>query len=523
MTTPISTPAADVMAAAIRLVVPEAALVGAACVLFLLAAFSVKRVTAFAVSIAGIAVAMILAETYGPLEAAIVGSDHGLLFFTTIDPLGPAFVLRWLALIGAAVLSFLVYDETSDRHAGETFGCLLVLSAGVSLVGRANDLITLYLALEMISIPTYILLYLPAVAAPASSGRTIPESAVKYFFLSILSSAFLLFGFSYLYGAAGTTNLAAISEFLTRVAGESASPLALLGIVIAIAGIGFRITAVPFHFYAPDVYQGGPTSIVAMLAVVPKWAGFAALIRLLGMADLDLTSQPFDAKSVVPFVMWVLAAVSMTFGNVLALLQDNLKRIMAYSGIAHAGYLLIGIAAAGAGRSGIDAVLFYLVAYGLMTAGFFAVIVAVHRPERPVETVDDLAGLAANRPVAAACAAIALISMIGLPLTAGFPGKLQLFLSAFLAPTATPMGFALRTLAFVAAVNAAIGAVYYLRILGAIYLRTPLVPFARNTGMTALIAAIACAVGTLAFGIYPKPLSEFTAQTAPPVKAIAGK
>ena len=520
MTTPLSSSDADVMAAAIRLVVPEVALVGAACVLFLLAAFSVTRVTAFVASILGIALAMLLADGYGPQEAALVGSDRGSLYFSTIDPLGPALYFRWLALIGAAVLAFLVYGETSDRTAGEYYGCFLVITAGVSLVGRANDLITLYLALEMISIPTYVLLYLPSISSSAVAGRSMSESAVKYFFLSILSSAILLFGFGYLYGAAGTTNLAAISEFLTRANSESFSPLALIGIVLAIAGIGFRIAAVPFHFYAPDVYQGGPTGVVAILAVVPKWAGFAALIRLLGMADLDLASQPFDAKSVIPFVLWVLAAMSMTFGNVLALLQDNLKRIMAYSGIAHAGYLLIGFSAAGAGRSGIEAILFYLVAYGLMTAGFFAVVHAVHRPERPVETVDDLAGLAVDQPVAAACIAIALLSMIGIPLTAGFPGKLQLFLSAYLAPTATPMGFALRTLAFVAAVNVAIGAVYYLRILGAVYLRTPLVPFVKDVGRTALIAAFACAIGTIAFGVYPKPLSDFTAQATPTVKAV---
>lgn len=523
MTTPISSPAADVMAAAIRLVVPEVALAGAACVLFVMAAFSVKRATAFLATILGIGLAMVLANSYGPQESALVGSDRSSLYFSTIDPLGPALYIRWLALIGAAVLASLVFVETSDRTAGEYYGSFLVLVTGVSLVGRANDLISLYLALEMISIPTYVLLYLPSISSPAASGRSMPESAVKYFFLSILSSAIMLFGFGYLYGATGTTNLAAISEFLTRANSESFSPLALIGIVLAIAGVGFRIAAVPFHFYAPDVYQAGPTGVVAILAVVPKWAGFAALIRLLGMADPDLASQPFDAKSVIPFVLWVLAAVSMTFGNVLALLQDNLKRIMAYSGIAHAGYLLIGLSAAGTGRSGIDAILFYLAAYGLMTAGFFAVLAAVHRPERPVETVDDLAGLAVDRPVAAACVAIALLSMIGIPLTAGFPGKLQLFLSAYLAPTDTPMGFGLRTLAFVAAVNAAIGAVYYLRILGAIYLRTPLVPFVKDVGRPALVAAMACAVGTLAFGIYPKPLSDFTTQATLPVKAIVAK
>jgi NADH-quinone oxidoreductase subunit N len=300
---------------------------------------------------------------------------------------------------------------------------------------------------------------------------------------------------------------------------------AMLGMVLAIAGLGFRITAVPFHFYAPDVYESGPTGVIGGLAVIPKVGGFVALAKLLGMLYPPMRELPFDTHTLIPFVLLLLSMLTMSFGNVLALMQDNLKRILAYSGIAHAGYMLLGLASAGAmpsllaanppAANGVDAILFYLVAYGLMTAAAFAVLMAVDRPDRPVATVDDLAGLGSERPLAAACLAVALLSMIGLPLTAGFPGKLQLFLAAFEAPTNTSMGLAFRSGALLMALNAAIAAVYYLRILGALYLRTPLKPFAAGTRLTALLAALLCTVGTLVIGIYPQPLGDAAKQAAP--------
>ena len=517
MTTPLPLPVADALAGSVRLVVPEVALVGTACVLFTMAAFSPKRSAAFLVSVAGVAVAIALACWFGPKEAGFVGSDRSLLTHLSIDPTGPAGFVRGLSLVGLVVFLFMTATEAPRAKAAEYFGCLFVLGAGVCLVGRANDLVTLYLALEMISIPTYVLLYVPATT---NFGR---EAALKYFLLSLLASAVLLFGLGYLFGAAGTTNLTAMAMILGKGGVSAAPPLALIGAIMTVAGLAFRLAAVPFHFYAPDVYEGGPTGVVSVLAIVPKIAGVAALARVLGFAGPTLADLPFDAATLVPFALGILAAVSMTFGNVLALLQDNLKRTFAYSGIAHAGYLLIGLTAAGAGRGGIEAVYFYLAAYALMTAGAFAAVRAVHAPDRPVETIDDLAGLAASRPLVAACLAVSLVSMIGLPLTAGFPGKLQLFLAAYAAPVETPMGFGFRTLAFVAAANAAIGAVYYLRILGAMYLRTPLTPFAAGGGVRAGLAALACAAGTLAFGIYPKPLAEAAANAAPAPSPIVVK
>ena len=311
------------------------------------------------------------------------------------------------------------------------------MTAGTSLVGRANDLISLFLALEMVSIPTYVLLYLP------TRSRAGQESAAKYFLLSILSSGVLLFGFSYLYGAAGTTNLGAAVAVLTEAHADWAAPLAAVGAVMVLAGLAFRVAAVPFHFYAPDVYEGGPTGVVAQLAVVPKVAGFVALARVLGLADPAGGRVPFPADAtLIPLTLWVIAAVTMTFGNVLGLLQNNLKRLFAYSGIANSGYLLIGLLAA-AGRCPAAPAWTRCWCtswrYTLMTVGAFAVLMYLNSGETPVETVDDLAGLGQANPFAAGLMTVFLFSLIGLPLTAGFVGKLLLFLSAFEVPVDGPL------------------------------------------------------------------------------------
>jgi len=367
-----------------------------------------------------------------------------------------------------------------------------------------------------------VLLYLPV------RSREGQEAAVKYFILSILSSAVMLFGFSYLYGLTGTTNLGAIVDTLNDAHKMQVGPMALVAIVLVIAGLGFRLTLVPFHFYAPDVYEGGPTGVIAQLAFVPKVAGFVALARLLGMLYPPLDQLPFDANgTLIPLTLWILAAATMTFGNAFALLQSNVKRLLAYSGIAHAGYMLIGFVVASSlpdvpggvvpSQIGLDSVLFYLVSYGLMTVGPFAVLVHLAGGDHPVETADDLAGLAKTHPVAAAAMAVCLFSLIGLPLTAGFAGKFLLFVGALDAPAAGILQAMTRALAVVAAVNSAVGAVYYLRLVGVMYLRTPLKVAEPGRGHVALAVAVACAAATLALGVYPKPLAD-AARAAVPLK-----
>ena len=238
--------------------------------MFLFGCMYNRRWLWFTVSLLGVILAMILASV-------VKTAMPPLITAAPIVPDATAGFIRWFALISAAVLLFVTWAEVTNTTAAEYYGCVLISVAGVSLVGRANDLITLFLALELLSIPTYVLLYLPA------RTRENQEAAAKYFLLSVMSSAVLLFGFSYLYGLTGSMNLVVINDTLTKAHAEAVSPMALVGIAMVIAAIGFRIAAVPFHFYAPDVYQGGPAGVVAQLAVLPKVAGFIALARLLGL------------------------------------------------------------------------------------------------------------------------------------------------------------------------------------------------------------------------------------------------
>jgi NADH-quinone oxidoreductase subunit N len=415
------------------------------------------------------------------------------------------------------VLVLFSWHEVPERHAAEYQACLLIIVAGTSMAGMANELVTLFLALELTSIPTYVLLYLARHDEPAQ------EAAMKYFLLSVFSSALLLFGLSYLYGIGGTTNIPGLAQSLASVRGGALPAAALIALVMVVAGLGFRIAAVPFHFYAPDVYQGTSTGAAALLAFIPKVAGFVALVRVLGFAPQASLLDSLLQRDVVPGLLlgpqvstlfWILAAVTMTLGSVLALLQDNLKRLLAYSSVAHAGYMLIGLAVAPYLRGsdapgGVEAMLYYLAAYGAMTIGAFAVISYLNTPERPVETVDDLAGLSRSRPVVALLMLVFLFSLIGIPATGGFAGKFLLFWGAMSVrvvptdPSTVEQARLFRILALIGVLNAAIGAWYYLRIVAVMYLRNPLRPLEGRRGWATRAAMTACAVLTIALGVPP--------------------
>jgi NADH-quinone oxidoreductase subunit N len=493
------------------LVVPEAILVAAACVLFLGSTFRAGRNLWAGMALLAIGVA-------STIFAANPGATTDLVpTVSTIWPDGLTFFVRIVSLVSAVVLVFMTWGEVPERLAGEYYACLLLITAGVNLTAAANELITLFLALELVSIPTYVILYL------AKNDRPAQESAVKYFLLSIFSSGLVLFGFSYLAGQTGTTNLPAIVDAYAGTGDGRLPVLALVAVVFVVAGLGFRITAVPFHFYAPDVYQGTSTGAAALLAVIPKIAGFAALIRVLGLVG-PLSGEPALALDYhVALLLWILAAITMTLGNVIALWQDNLQRILAYSSIAHAGYMLVGLTTAPilfaqpSTAGGVPAVLFYLVAYGAMTFGVFGAISLLSSPSRRVETVDDLAGLSRTHPGAALVLSIFLFSLIGLPLTAGFVGKFMLLFGAVEVPQ--PLYW---SLAVVMAVNAAIGAYYYLRIIGAMYLRGALRPLDQPRSLAGRIAIGMCVILTLVFGVYPNPLQRMAqaAVTHPDVKLV---
>lgn len=407
---------------------------------------------------------------------------------------------RYFAFIVGLLLTLLSWRRVPEALSAEYYACLLMIVAGTSLVATANDLVSLFLALELISIPTYILLYLPRF------NPNVQEATTKYFLLSVFSSALLLYGFSFLYGAAGTTNLEGIREAIRATPDHGLPATLVVALVMIVSALGFRVTAAPFHFYAPDVYQGGPTLGVAILALIPKIAGFVALYQLVAATLLAHPQYLGQAMG----LLWIVALISMFIGNLFGLLQDNLKRLLAYSGIAHAGYMLVAL---GAGLSsaqelnGLGSVFFYLIAYAAMTLGVFAVIHCLSTEEREIETVDDLAGLGYSHPLVAFATAAFLFSLTGLPPTLGFWAKLNIFLAAWGAGQEQ-----YRILAILMAINAAIGAWYYLRIIGVMYLRKPLHPLTTPPRPYGWTVVAVCAFVTLLGFFLPGQLWEWATQ-----------
>lgn len=402
-----------------------------------------------------------------------------------IDYLGQ--LVRPLALLVGFLFAVLMSHSSGPQLVSERMGTLLLAIVGLMLVARANELVFLFLGLEMVSIPTYVLLYL------GRKERGGSEATAKYFFLSLLASALFLYGLSFLYGVGGTTliqgipdapglreKLAALPAAATGkmvLAGKEISVGTGLGVflpvalVLIVAGLGFKIAAVPFHFYAPDVYEGTSSANAGLLAVVPKIAGITALIRLV--------VPLFGGTAFAWQLAVILAIATMTFGNICALWQSSLRRLLAYSSIAHSGYLLIGVAVALSTVSaelragGVAATVFYLAVYGLASLGSFAALTYLSSDRESVDRIDQLAGLNRSQPWVAGALAVCLFSLAGIPIFAGFWGKFALFTSALDVATTGPasgnIALWFLVLAVVGALNAAIAAAYYLRVIAAMY------------------------------------------------------
>ena len=459
-----------------------------------------------------------------------------LLFFlrdTMPDPYSAVFLNDAMAgyarlgfLLAALVILGLANDQVDDARSSEFYGCLLMMHAGAMLVAGANELVFLFVGLELVSIPTYLLLYL------SRRTRTTQEAATKYFFLSIFSSGLLLFGFAYLYGLAGVSNLKALAYLIHWQSSSLPLPnpeIATIALIFIVAGLGFRVAAVPFHWYAPDVYEGSPTFMAAVLAWVPKGVGFLALIRVLssvfsferGIAHASDFSNLTRVADKAVYLAGLIAIVTMIVGNTVALRQNSLKRLFAYSSIAHAGYLMIGLAVAfrnsetsGASIFGVEGMILYLATYALMTLGAFGVIIVLSTPERPVESIDDLSGLAWTHPAAALAMGLCLFSLAGVPPMAGFYGKLWIFNSA-LAVAEGPDARGFQFLAIVGVLNAAIGAYYYLRILMKMtFAPAPAVPLRPRASWPAVLAVGSCASLSLLLGIFPSPLLKVARESA---------
>jgi NADH-quinone oxidoreductase subunit N len=435
------------------------------------------------VGLAGVVVALIV-------SILLWGSDvTGFQGMAVLDNLGLFATLVIGYATGLMLLESIDYLKRRGMESGEFYILVLFSAAGMVIMAGANDLIVVFLGLETMSLALYVL---------AGFFRTrieAGEASMKYFLLGAFASGFFLYGIALIYGATGSTNLHKIGAAVT--AGASRDPLLLIGFGLLLVGFGFKISAVPFHMWTADVYEGAPTSVTAFIATGSKAAAFAALLRLL-LESL----RPLQGEWV--WLFWVLAVLSMTLGNVVAIAQQNLKRMLAYSSIAHVGYMLIGIVAGGGLGGG--SVLFYLLVYTFTTAGAFGVILLLERGGEEAVGIDDTAGLATRHPLAALALALFLLSLVGIPPTAGFVGKFYLF------------GAAVRSgyvwLAVIGVLNSAVAAYYYLRVIVSMYMRepdgTPAVIMPSFAGALAVVVAL---WGVIQLGVFPAPLFDL-AQSA---------
>jgi len=426
--------------------------------------------------------------------------SHAALAFgglVVIDAYGCFWKLLLCFVSGLTVLLSYSYLKEERLYFGEYYGFVLLALSGMMVMVSSADLLTIYLGTELMSLSLYVMAGLKR-ADPRSL-----EASAKYFVLGAFSSGILLYGISLLYGATGSTRLPAIAA---AIAGNSLEdPLLLFATILLAVGFSFKLAVVPFHMWTPDVYQGAPTSVTAFMAVASKAASFGAFLRVFveGLGGL---------KADWSVIFLLLCIATLVLGNVVALVQTNIKRMLAYSSIAHAGYALLGVVAAGrlgeSSASGIASVLLYLSLYAFMTFGAFAIVAMLRKGGIEGEEIEDFTGLAKRHPIAALLMMLFMVSLAGIPPTAGFIGKFYVFLSAVEA--------GMTWLAVLALIFAAISAYYYLRLVMVMYMREPGEVTATSPRLVmspTLSIVLACAVaGVVIFGVYPNPLVNLARQ-----------
>jgi NADH-quinone oxidoreductase subunit N len=389
-----------------------------------------------------------------------------------------------IILIATGVTIGMSLDYVADEGlAGAEYYALLLFGAlGMMLMAAAGDLIIIFLGLETMSIAVYALVGFLR-RDPRSN-----EAALKYFLLGAFSTGFLLYGIALIYGATGTIRLDPVRAAVS--ASMASNPLLLMGVGMMLIGFGFKVAAVPFHMWTPDAYEGAPTPVTAFMAVGVKLAAFAGFLRIF-LVHLGPVSAEWSS------VLWVIALLTMTVGNVVALVQENIKRMLAYSAIAHAGYVIIGMAAASSPQAG-GAILYYLLGYAFTNLGAFAVVVALERQGETRDRISDFKGLARTHPALAAAMALFMLSLTGVPPLAGFVGKFYLFSAA--------LNAGLVWLVILAAINATIAAYYYVRVIVEMYTgEGEVVAIKRIASRPALLISIAVGVvGTVLIGLFPQ-------------------
>ncbi len=511
----------------------EIILLGTSLFLLLLGTSSKEAARRIAPAVALIAVGLAFLLQFGQQTETFKDNWH------QVELTSLAQYFRLIALGVAIPLVLLAWPTNRDATGGkaidfgndvpEFFALMLMSISGILLVAAANDIILLFLGIELASIPTYVMV---SISRPIPAAQ---EAGVKYFFLGAMAAALLLFGLSYLYGTTGTLHLDQMATLFHDKAAASGGGLAIssitswqmLAVLLVIGGLCFKMAAVPMHAYVADVYQGAATPVTAFLAFVPKSTGFIALVKILWMAGGASWAVPPEIATLIA----VLAVLTMTVGNMLGLLQSNVKRVLGYSSIAHTGYMLVGVSALlctsnpNIQQNALGGVLFYLTAYGIMNAGAFGVLMLLPsknpRPATSAETFDDIAGTGRENIVLGLAMAVCCFSLTGIPLTVGFLGKV------FLIKPALATG-QLNWLVIAMMINAAISAAYYLRIVGTMFLRSDSAPADDAEAAVSIPAPIGLAialsvVGTLVLGMYFNATTAVSgaASSAVPIAKVA--
>ena len=432
-----------------------------------------KTLTAW-ITIVGCAISLYV--SIDMLQVGMEGTEFSNMI--QVDKYSLFFNVIFLVSTILVVLISMNYLGREDRRQGEYYLLILLATLGMMLMASGNELIVVFLGLELMSLSLYVL------AGYFQRSMASSEAGMKYLLLGAFASGFFLYGIALIYGGAGTTSIPKIASALTV---DARSPLLLSGMFLLVVGFGFKVALVPFHQWAPDVYEGAPTSIAALISAGPKAAGFAAFLRIFMEALQSLQSEWI-------ILITILAALTMTVGNLVAIAQRNIKRMLAYSSIAHAGYVLIGLAAAN--KDGISGAMFYLFVYCVMNIGAFGVVILARTEDGESLMISDYAGLGFKRPLLALFMTIMLLSLAGFPPTAGFVGKFYIFRSAVESGQIW--------LVIIGAVNTAISAFYYLRVVVAMYMREPEAELDFLAYPRLLIVALTlAAIGVILIGILP--------------------
>jgi len=398
--------------------------------------------------------------------------DHMSVFFTMIFCLSS----------GLAILLSVEYNKRENIRVGEYYSLIMFCTVGMIILASSTDLIMIFLGIEIVSICLYVL------AGIRRGDTRSNEAALKYFLLGAFATGFLLYGMTLLYGSTGTTKLAGIAEALNH-SDVLSQPILMMGVVLLVAGFGFKVASVPFHMWTPDVYQGAPTPVTAFMAVGPKAAAFAAFFRVFTTAMPELAPTWEMLLSIV-------AIITMFVGNLGAIMQTNIKRLLAYSSISHAGYILIAIIAKGSLAT--SALLYYMLAYTFMTFGVFSIVILIGRKGKENLELEDYSGLGFQAPLLGLAMSIFLLSLGGLPPLAGFVGKFYIFQAAL------NEGYV--TLVVLAVLNSAISFYYYLRVIVFMYMKEPKGELQISLTPITLLVIIIGVLGTIQLGLFPGPV-----------------